>query len=91
MGPKAYETCIIQGFRKYFYLFIDQLRLCVIYFQSWKVKEWQYLQPRPNSSQGGFKNLKKNIGKSLLTLSLFLCPTGLERLPFKAVNQNFHG
>ena len=59
LGPKAYETCIIQVFRKHFYLFIDLLRLCIIYFQSWKVKEGQYLQPRPNSCQGGFKNLKK--------------------------------
>ena len=59
LGPKAYETCIIQVFRKHFYLLIHWLILCVINFQSWKVKEGQYLQPRPNSGQGGFKNLKK--------------------------------
>ena len=59
LGLKAYETYIIKVFREHFYLYIDYLILCVINFQSLKVKEGQYLQPRPNSGQGGFKNLKK--------------------------------
>ena len=42
-----------------FILYIDYLILCVIDFQSWKVKERQYLQPSPNSGQGGFKNQEK--------------------------------
>ena len=43
--------------------FLENTFIClfisVIHFQSWKVKEGQYLQPSPNSGPDGLRNLKK--------------------------------